>query len=35
MMIPEMSKVDRFGGHTGDRIDRIWSLDIGNEREGR
>lgn len=34
-MIPEMSKVDRFGGHIGDRISRIWSLDIWNERDGR
>lgn len=28
-------EVDRFEGDVGDRIDRIWWLDIGNEKEGR
>lgn len=35
MMVPEIRKVDRFGGNGGYRIDRIWWMDIGNEREGR
>lgn len=32
MIVFEMGKVDRVGGDVGYRIDRIWWLDIGNER---